>query len=143
MALTLINPATAVIAVLNGTTVGGVALVTGTNLFAKQVTPLPYQSLVVALNTGGYAPEPYITPTSKAYMKSRVQLLIYGDPGSNGFDAGEALAFGLVGAVQQSLTVAGAVRCVFEESAPTYVGADPESSRHVWSLNLQVEYKTT
>jgi hypothetical protein len=139
MAITLKNPASDLASALTGTSVGGVTLTTGTNLFATQHWPVPADLHVQLLNTGGPPADPYISPTASAYFRAQVQVLIYGTPGEDGFTAGETLARGVLGALQQARP-SGYVSVTFGESQPTYVGPDPESMRHVWSLNATAAY---
>jgi len=139
MAITIKDPAGDLGTALNAQTVGGVALATGINLFTRQIHPMPMSLVVSLLNTGGSTPEPYLSPTASAYFRPAVQVLVYGTPGEDGFVAGEALSRGVLGQLQQA-TVSGYVSIRFQESQPTYVGPDPETMRHVWSMNLAAEY---
>lgn len=141
MAIVLRNPASDLAAALTGNTVGGVALTTGTNLFKTMIHPMPWSLCVQLLNTGGTAPQPYIAgSTPESYFRSNVQVLVYGTPGEDGFEAGETLARGVIGQLMQTVPT-GYVSVFAVESQPSYVGADPETQRHVWSFNLRAEYK--
>ena len=141
----LLNCAEELQTALDQTSPGGVDLVAGENLFIDQFTPQPYGNTVVLLNTGGLEPQPYLSVANQApaaYQRARVQILVYGDPNDTGFSAGEALARAILG--QLAFATHGsfvAVRAV--ESQPTYVGPEPETGRHVFSMNLQCEYKAT
>lgn len=138
MGVTLKNPASDAAATLTGQTVGGVALVTGTNLFATQIHPMPQGLVVQLLNTGGFI-EPYISPTAAAVAYANLQALVYGMPGEDGFSAGEALARGVVGFLQQ--TIPSGYISVTSVDLYNYVGSDPGTQRHVWSANFRVRYE--
>src|SRR5574343_1374723 len=110
MAITLKNAASDLAAALNGQTVGGVALVSGQNLFWRANHPDGWSLSVQLRNTGGQAPEPYINGSSpQAVFRAGVQVLVYGVPGEDGFDAAETLARGVLGFLQQA-TVSGYVQ---------------------------------
>lgn len=139
MPITLKNPASDLAAALTGNTVGGVALVSGTNLFFRQIHPVPMGLQVVLLNTGSFAPEPYLSPTASAYFRDSVQVLVYGMPGEDGFGDGETLARGLAGELQQR-AVSGYVSVTLVSGPFNYVGQDPDTQRHIWSLNVNMTY---
>lgn len=133
------NPASDLAAVVTGQTLGGVALVSGQNLFFEQIHPMPFSTSVFFLNSGGLPPEPYLSPTASAYLRPTVQVLVYATPGEDGFAEGEALTRGLAGYLQQ-LTVSGYVSVVFNESQASYLGMDGDTQRHMWSWNCRAEY---
>ena len=138
MAITLKNPASDLAAAMTGQTVGGQDLVSGTNLFFRFLHPTPKDLAVYLLNTGGQAPDPYISPTASARFIANVQCLIYGPPGEDGFDLGQTLARGVVGYLQQA-SVSGYVRVTAIESQPTHL-VDPETQRHIFTSNFTAEY---
>lgn len=140
MSVTVKNCAADVVALLNGSTVGGTLLVEGENLFAR---PCPDAATLVVevINSGGSPPTPFINPADTAYFQASVQLLVHTAPGSDGFAQGEALARGLLGALQQIGTeLTGYITALFRESAPSYLGTDPDTGANFWSLNLDVTY---
>lgn len=140
---TLKNCAADLATVLTGNTIGGLALVSGQNLFSKRLHPIPFSTAVFLLNSGGEPPQPYLQTTRKAFYNGRVQILVYSGPGVNQFDAGETLARGLAGYLHQLTTVSGYVAIYVRESSPNYLGEDKETQRHMWSLNVDAQYTAT
>lgn len=139
--MNLKNPASDLATAWNGTTIGGVTLVIGSNMFPRRIHPRPMGLVVELLNTGGQPPEPFLSPTAAAYFQAGLQLLIWGMPGEDGFEAGETFALALLGAAQQ-LIPSGYISFLADISAPLYVGPDPDTQRHGWSINLTVRYRT-
>lgn len=139
MALTLKNPASDLAVALNGQTVGGVALVSGENLFWRQMHPMPMGMVVQLLNTGGPPPEPYLSSTASSMYRSNVQALVFGMPGEDGFTAGEALARGVAGYLHQ-LIPSGYITILARDGAPVELPLDPDSQRHSWGIALEALY---
>lgn len=136
--MTLLDPATDIVAVLTGQTLGGQALVSGTNLFSGMQYPLPNLAVRV-LNSGGAAPEAYISgTTAAATFHASVQCIINAPPGADGYNLGEALARGVLGYLQQR-TPSGYVSLLAQASHPLYAGPD-EDGRHLFTLNFEARY---
>ena len=142
MALTLKNPASDIVTALSGQSIGGETLTSGENLMFRPVHPLPFSLGVLVLNTGGPAPEALVTPTPNAIMRAGVQVLVYADAGPDGFDQGEAVARGVLGFLQQiGSTLTGYITVMCGSSQPAYLGPEPGTDRHSWSLNFEAMYK--
>lgn len=133
--MTLKESATDLAAALTGNTVGGIALVTGRNLFAAP--PAPLQSAAVFLTEDGGVVEPYIG-TGTALFKAWVEVSIYGVAGQPGFIQGQALSKGVLGFLQQR-SVTGYVSVVSLDGAPNYVEPDPDG-RHRWTFRVETVY---
>lgn len=140
----LLNCASELASWIDGSTLAGVDMALDENVFCTQFTPLPYGNTVVFLNSGGLPPEPYMHVSNlspAAYFKASVQVLVYGNPNNEGFAAGEALAREVLDAVAFDNAPSSFVTVRPQESQPTYIGVDPETQRHIFSMNLQCEYK--
>ena len=126
---------------LNGQTLGGVALVTGTNLFRGPprlnlggTTPVP---CVFVLANGGSAPQPYLG-VGKDVRLSGVLVVVRAAPDK--FAAGQSLARGVWTRLQRApLDITGAVDCQCQNSEPSYFGED-DDGLHEWNIQLQVTF---
>lgn len=126
-------------AALSGQTLGGVALLEGTNLFDGQIHPLPSLA-VFCLNAGGYAPVPYLNPTASAVLEGAVQVLVRSVAGGEGYTLGAALARGVLGYLQQ-LVPSGYVSILAVDSSPAHT-VDPDSEQNLFSMNFRARYST-
>jgi hypothetical protein len=140
MAITIKNAAADLLTALAGQTLAGVLLTEDDNLFKRAIYPVPMGLVAVLRNSGGTAPVPYLNPTASAYFAPTVQCLVYGMPGADGYDSAEALARAVLGYLHQG-SVTGYVSVFARDSQPTYVGLDEDTERHVFSINLEVQYR--
>lgn len=133
----------AVVARLNGQTIGGVALATGTNLFRGPVrlndvglTPSP---CVFVLANGGNAPQPYLGQ-GEDMRYAGVTCSIRSAP--DAFAAGQTLARGVWARLQRATltTLSGATDCRCINSEPSYSGMDDDGF-HEWTVQLEVLYR--
>jgi hypothetical protein len=136
--MALLNPASDLLSFLTGKVAGGVTLTAGSTLFAGRMLSqdsTPTQA-VFLLNTGGAAPQPYLSSTRSALYTPSVQVLIRGPVGN--LQAGEALARGVFELLHQA-TVSGYVQVLARDSAPVLLELDT-AGRGVWATNLDCEY---
>lgn len=136
--MSLLNPAADLRAFLSGQTAGATLLTAGANLFSGRLLSdevLPAQ-VVCLLNTGGMAPQPYLSPTRQALYVAAVQVLVRGPVGN--LDAGETLARGVMSLLAQS-TVAGYVQVLARDSAPVLLEVD-SARRGIWACNVDATY---
>lgn len=135
---TLKDPATDLVAALNGQTIEGVALATGTNLWPThmrnvEITPSP---AVFLYNAGGPAPQVLLGGHRQAIYAPSVQVLVRGPAGDD--PSGEKLARGVLAFLEQ-LVPAGYLSVFAQASAPAPLGED--SSQHsVWSFYVEARY---
>jgi len=142
MTITLKNLASDLASALDGQTVGGVVLTSGTNLFYTWRPPQMQGLTVQVFNDDARRPEPYLSPTAAAMFYARAQILVRSPPGEDGFTQGETLARGLIAFLQQR-SVSGYVSITSQNSAPLYAtGPDEASQRHVFSCNVEASYST-
>ncbi len=137
--MVLKNVASDLAAALTGQTVGGVALTSGSNLFFRQMHPMPQGEVVQLLNAGGPPPQPYLSPTASSFYRANVMCLVFGMPGEDGYTAGEALARGVAGYLHQ-LVPSGYITILCRDSSPQQLPIDPESQRHAWSIAIEALY---
>lgn len=122
---------------LNGQTLGGLTLATGTNLFADFVYPFPSMSVHV-LGQPGSKPQPFLHPTSAALMSPTVELLVYGPAGNPGHDAAETLMLAVMGYLQQ-VAITGYISCLCTESYPRQ-SIEPDTGRVLLSATFELRY---
>jgi hypothetical protein len=121
---------------------GGLGLTQGTNLF---IGPMPEDDdntvpdkCVAVMMTGGAEPIVYLNGTVKrSVFRPQVTVRIRGN--REDYSDGQALAFDIFNIVH--LAVASPyIQILANESAPFYGGTDG-SDRHLWSLNVDLEYQ--
>lgn len=138
--MALKNPASDLVEYLHLRTVAGTVLTAGTNLFlgrGKSTDASPSPSVHV-LNTGGQAPEPYISGTSReAYYRPTVQVMVRADVDCE--EDGETFARGVMAELQQ-LALTGYVSVLCREAQPYPIGLD-DGGRPMWSMNVEAQYK--
>lgn len=136
--MSLLDPAGDLRDFLNGKSAGGTTLTKGTNLYAGRMlsTDTTPGQAVFLLNTGGPAPQPYLSPSRTSYYQAAVQVLVRGPVG--GVEAGQLLARGVLELLHQA-TVAGYVQVLARDSAPQLLEVD-SSRRGVWAVNVDAEY---
>ena len=120
MSVTFHDLATDLAAALTGQTLGGVALVTGTNLFAGMPDYVAPSMAVIILNTGGPAPTPYLSPSKLAITHPSAQVLVHCTAGKPGYTLAQTLILAVMGALQQTAP-SGYISLFARESTPTYV----------------------
>lgn len=136
---TLKNPASDLATAITGQSLGGVTVTSGTNLFFRALHPIPIDSAIYLLNLGGPPPDPYVTTAREAIYEAVVQAVTYSAPGEDGYDIGRALVAGFMGYVQQ-LSVSGYVSVLCNQAQPNYL-VDPDTQRHVFTLDVTMRYK--
>lgn len=134
-----IAPPLAIANLLNGQTVGGVALVLGTNLFAGPERPksqgIPSQA-VFCCEYGGPPPSPYLgqDQDDRSFV---VQVIFRGKPGD--LNGARALANGGFPLLQRAVS-AGYIDVRCNESGPHYLGRTPTDEPR-FSLNTTLRFQ--
>lgn len=138
--MTIKDPAADAVTAMTGQTLGGVALVSGTNLFSSGMRPDDYVTApaVFCLTTGGAGPIAYLNGNRAGMQRAALQTIIRGGVGD--FSGGETLARAVYAALHL-LTPSGYVLFSARESAPVYLG-DDEKNRGQWTINLECLYET-
>lgn len=134
---TLKNPASDMAAALTGQTLGGVALTSGTNLFANEVPP-NLTMAVSLLNGAGEKPQPYIAGSTDSIFRALVTGYVRGVGGGVGYSNSETLARAVLGYMHLK-TVSGYVSVEAEHTHPDYMGPD-EQGRPQWTFLLRCTY---
>lgn len=141
MAITLKNPASDIASALNGQSIEGETMLLNDNLWSRPVHPVPGSLQVVLINNGGGAPSPYAGTTASAFFSARVQVIVYGYPGADGYDQGSAVARGVFGYLQQiGTTLSGYVSAMCVQSQPLFNGLLPDSDQAFWSFDVDCWY---
>jgi len=135
--VTFKDSASDIVTLLTGQTLGGVALVSGTNLFADFIYPFPSMSVHVMGQNGG-KPQPYLHPTSAALMSPTVDVLVYGPAGNPGHDAAETLMLAVMGYLQQRAP-SGYISCLCSESYPRQ-SIEPDTGRVLLTASFELRY---
>lgn len=135
---TLLNPASDLVTAVTGQTLGGVALVSGRNLFSGEIPPNVTMA-VFFLNSGGEPPEPYIGSDNQSVIRSNVVMMVRGVPGSVGYLNSETLARAVLGYIHL-LSVSGYISIRAQHPHPDFIGAD-EMERPQWTASISATYK--
>jgi hypothetical protein len=132
------DPAADLVTFLTGKTLGGVALVSGTNLFSSGLRPDDQTTspAVFCLNSGGPEATAYLGGNREAFHRPTVQVMIRG--GAAAFAAGETLARGVFDELYLAAPT-GYVELVPRDSQPAYLG-DDEANRGQWVINLECHW---
>lgn len=89
---------------------------------------------IFVLDSGGFAPVPYLDGGSKADYQHSVQIMIRAK--RNDFSTGQAKAAAVRNALHET-TISGYVSCYANESTPNFLGfTDTELIR--WTVNLRL-----
>ena len=137
MSVTFKDCASDVVTLLNGQTLGSVALTSGTNLFSDFVYPFPSMSVHVLGQPGG-KPQPFLHPPDAALMSPSVDVLVYGPAGNPGHDAAETLMLAVMGYMQQSIPT-GYISCLCTESYPRRT-IEPDTGRVLLTATFELRY---
>jgi hypothetical protein len=127
------------------TPLGGVALVSGGNVFTGPVRPAdvaegpgytPTQA-IFCLGTGGPPQLPFLG-TGDNLIEASVQVRIRSSPGAAAFSGGQALARAVLACLQQHIPT-GYISFLVQDSHPNYLAQD-EQGCHEWSVNVRCKY---
>lgn len=132
------NPAYDVVQFLTTKTVGGVVLLSASNLFIGRMpdtdkTPSP---CVAVLNTGGAEPQSMLSGERQSVFAPSVQVLVRSS--TDDFAAGEALARGVIEWCHQRV-ITGYLSWYARDSQPVLLGPDGDQ-RVLWAINFEAEY---
>jgi hypothetical protein len=128
--MALKDPAADLCTLLDGQTLGGVLLTSGSNLFSAGRTE-GTRPAVYLLNVGGDSPINFLNGNREALYTPQVQVLVEGV--EDAWATAEALARAVFGALHLA-TVAGYVGVFCRDAQPAYLG------ENLWAINVDAPW---